>query len=154
MSSIRAAWIEGLRVRTLAAAVAPVLVGLGAAAAIGPVHVGRAALALVVALALQVGVNFANDYSDGLRGTDATRDGPQRLVASGAASPAAVRAAAWVAFLLAAAAGIALSWLSGRPWLVCVGAAAIAAAWFYTGGPRPYGYMGLGEVGVFVFFGL
>ncbi|MDR1151358.1 MAG: 1,4-dihydroxy-2-naphthoate polyprenyltransferase [Bifidobacteriaceae bacterium] len=154
MSSVHAAWIEGLRVRTLAAAIAPVLVGLGAAIAIGPVSVGRAVLALVVALALQIGVNFANDYSDGVRGTDAAREGPQRLVASGAASPGAVRAVAWAAFLVAAAAGIALSWLSGHPWLVCVGAAAIAAAWLYTGGPRPYGYMGLGEVGVFVFFGL
>jgi 1,4-dihydroxy-2-naphthoate octaprenyltransferase len=111
-------------------------------------------LALIVALGLQIGVNFANDYSDGVRGTDANRTGPQRLVASGAASPAAVRAAAWAAFCVAAAAGVSLCWLSGHPWLVLVGAAAIAAAWLYTGGPRPYGYMGLGEVGVFVFFGL
>jgi 1,4-dihydroxy-2-naphthoate octaprenyltransferase len=154
MSSTLAPWIEGLRPRTLPAAFAPIPVGLGAAAAIGPVHWGRAALALTVAVMLQIGVNFANDYSDAARGTDVERVGPPRLVASGAASPGAVRAAAWLSFMAAAVAGVYLSWLSGHLWLVTVGAGAIAAAWGYTGGPRPYGYMGLGEVGVFVFFGL
>jgi 1,4-dihydroxy-2-naphthoate octaprenyltransferase len=104
-------------------------------------------------MALQIGVNFANDYSDGIRGADAKRVGPRRLVASGDASPAAVRAAALAAFAVAAAAGAALAGLSGHWWLIGVGAAAILAAWFYTGGPRPYGYAGFGEAGVFVFFG-
>lgn len=113
----------------------------------------RALLALVVALALQVGVNFANDYSDGVRGTDAVRLGPPRLVASGAASPAAVRAAAGIAFLVACGAGIVLAALSSW-WLVLVGAVAVVAAWTYTGGPLPYGYRALGEVSVLVFFGL
>jgi 1,4-dihydroxy-2-naphthoate octaprenyltransferase len=106
-----------------------------------------------VALALQVGVNFANDYSDGVRGSDKGRAGPVRLVASGAAAPGAVRAVAFACFGAAAAAGLALTWVTGQWWLLAVGAAAIAAAWFYTGGKRPYGYMALGEVGVFVFFG-
>ncbi len=113
----------------------------------------RALLALVVALALQVGVNYANDYSDGIRGTDAARVGPTRLVAAGLASPAAVKRAAFVAFGVGAIAGAVLA-ASSSWWLLGVGAAAIAAAWFYTGGSRPYGYSGLGEVAVFVFFGL
>lgn len=113
----------------------------------------RALLAGVVALALQVGVNYANDYSDGVRGTDATRVGPVRLVASGLASPAAVKRAAMAAFAVAGAAGLVLAATSGW-WLVLVGAASVAAAWGYTGGPSPYGYIGLGEVFVFVFFGL
>ncbi|MDR1428337.1 MAG: 1,4-dihydroxy-2-naphthoate polyprenyltransferase [Bifidobacteriaceae bacterium] len=154
MSSTFAAWVEGLRLRTLPAAIAPIPVGLGAAWTVAPVHWGRAALALVVALALQIGVNFANDYSDGIRGSDSARQGPARLVASGAATPAAVRGAAFAAFAVACIAGAALSWLSGHPWLMAVGAAAVLAGWCYTGGPRPYGYMGWGEVGVFVFFGL
>jgi 1,4-dihydroxy-2-naphthoate octaprenyltransferase len=110
-------------------------------------------LCLVVALALQVGSNLANDYSDGVRGADRDRKGPERLVASGAATPGSVRAAAFAAFGLACLAGLGLCWLTGQWWLVAVGAAAVAAAWFYTGGARPYGYMALGEAGVFVFFG-
>jgi 1,4-dihydroxy-2-naphthoate octaprenyltransferase len=148
-----AQWLAGARPRTLPAAVAPVLVGSGAAAAVEAFRPGRAVLALVVALALQVGVNYANDYSDGVRGTDEHRVGPLRLVGSGAAAPAAVRTAALLAFGIAAAAGLVLSALTTW-WLVAVGAAAIAAAWGYTGTSRPYGYRGLGEVSVFVFFGL
>ncbi len=147
-------WIGGARPRTLPAAVAPVLVGTGAAAFASSATWGRALLALVVALALQVGVNYANDYSDGVRGTDAQRVGPVRLVGQQLAAPGAVRAAAFAAFAVAAAAGLVLVVLTGLWWLVLVGAAAIVAAWFYTGGPRPYGYAGLGEVFVFVFFGL
>jgi 1,4-dihydroxy-2-naphthoate octaprenyltransferase len=113
----------------------------------------RAALALVVALALQIGVNFSNDYSDGVRGADAGRNGPLRLVASGAATAGAVRAAAFACFGVAAVAGLVLVWATKEWWLLAVGAAAIAAAWFYTGGKHPYGYKALGEAGVFVFFG-
>jgi len=147
-------WVEGARPRTLPAAIAPVAVGTGAAVGLGDGSAPRALLALVVSLALQVGVNYANDYSDGVRGTDAERVGPLRLVGSGAATPAAVRRAAAVSFVLAATAGVTLVALSGAWWLLAVGAAAIAAAWSYTGGRRPYGYSGLGEVFVFVFFGL
>ncbi len=146
-------WREGARPRTLPAAVAPVAAGTGAAAALDSADVGRALLALLVAVALQVGVNYANDYSDGIRGTDADRAGPVRLVGSGLARPGAVRAAALVGFGVAAIAGLVLAALTTW-WLVLVGAAAIVAAWFYTGGARPYGYRGLGEVSVFVFFGL
>lgn len=146
-------WVAGARPRTLPAAVAPVAVGTGAAAAAGGAAAGRALLALVVALALQVGVNYANDYSDGIRGTDADRVGPFRLVGSGTAQPDAVRIAALTSFAVAAAAGLWLAALTSW-WLIAVGAAALAAAWFYTGGPRPYGYHGLGEAAVFVFFGL
>jgi 1,4-dihydroxy-2-naphthoate polyprenyltransferase len=146
-------WVEGARPRTLPASIAPVLVGTAVAhAEAGDVVWGRAALAAVVALALQVGVNYANDYSDGVRGTDAQRAGPLRLTASGLASPGAVRAAAGLAFAVAAAAGLALS-LIVEPWLLAVGVAALAAAVLYTGGPKPYGYLGLGEVMVLVFFG-
>ncbi len=148
-----AQWLEGARPRTLPAAVAPVLVGSGAAAAEDAFDPFRALLALVVALALQVGVNYANDYSDGIRGTDADRVGPLRLVGSGVAAPARVKQAALLCFAVAAVAGLVLAVLSA-PWLVLVGAAAIAAAWGYTGGAKPYGYSGLGEVAVFVFFGL
>jgi 1,4-dihydroxy-2-naphthoate octaprenyltransferase len=147
-------WITGARPRTLPAAVVPVAVG--AAAAVGePTDIvwWRVAAALVVSLALQVGVNYANDYSDGVRGTDDVRVGPTRLVASGLASPSAVKRAALLSFAVAAAAGLAVA-LSTSLWLLVVGAAAIAAGWLYTGGPRPYGYLGLGEVFVFVFFGL
>lgn len=147
-------WVEGARLRTLPAAVAPVLAGTGAAAAVGSAQLGRAALALAVALALQVGVNYANDYSDGIRGTDEDRVGPFRLVGSGSARPEVVRRAAWASFGVGALAGLALVVLSGHWWLLAVGAAALAAAWYYTGGSRPYGYRGLGEVSVFVFFGL
>jgi 1,4-dihydroxy-2-naphthoate octaprenyltransferase len=136
------------------AAVCPVLVGTAAAAADGPLHPWRAAGALVVALALQVGVNYANDYSDGLRGVDTpTRLGPTRLVAAGLATPAAVRGAALVAFSVAAVAGLALA-VAVDLRLLLVGAAAIAAAVLYTGGPRPYGYAGFGELAVLVFFGV
>jgi 1,4-dihydroxy-2-naphthoate octaprenyltransferase len=113
----------------------------------------KAALALVVSLALQVGVNYANDYSDGIRGTDADRVGPMRLVGSGAATPNAVRSAAFAAFGVAALAGLVLAATTAW-WLVAVGAVCVVAAWFYTGGDKPYGYLGLGEVMVFVFFGL
>jgi 1,4-dihydroxy-2-naphthoate octaprenyltransferase len=144
-------WIAGARLPTLPAAIVPVLVGTAAAGV--PYHLGRALLAAVVALGVQIGCNYANDYSDGIRGTDAQRTGPMRLVASGAASPAVVLRAALIAFAVAAAAGIWLS-LQVQPWLIAVGFSAIAAAWFYTGGPRPYGYAGMGEVICFIYFGL
>jgi 1,4-dihydroxy-2-naphthoate octaprenyltransferase len=149
-----ALWIAGARVRTLPAAVAPVLVGTGAAVGLGAAHGGRAALAAGVALALQVGVNYANDYSDGVKGTDRHRVGPLRLTGSGLVAPSAVRRAAAASFALAALLGLALCALAGTWWLVAVGAAAVLAAWFYTGGRNPYGYRGLGEVAVFTFFGL
>jgi 1,4-dihydroxy-2-naphthoate octaprenyltransferase len=149
-----AQWLAGARPRTLPAALAPVLVGTAVAMWDGGAVWDRALLALVVALALQVGVNYANDYSDGVRGTDAQRVGPVRLVGQGLAAPAAVKRAALLSFGVAALAGLALVVLSGVWWLLLVGAAAILAAWTYTGGPRPYGYAGLGEVFVFVFFGL
>jgi 1,4-dihydroxy-2-naphthoate polyprenyltransferase len=147
-------WIEGARVRTLPAAVSPVLVGAGAAAEVDAFSPFRTVLCLVVSLALQVGVNYANDYSDGIRGTDSERVGPLRLVGSGTASPTAVLRAALVAFGVAAVAGLVLVMLTEAWWLLAVGGAAIAAAWFYTGGRHPYGYRGFGEVMVFVFFGL
>src|SRR5476649_738527 len=133
-------WAEGARPRTLPDAIAPVLVGTGAAAALDKASSAYALLALVVALALQVGVNYANDYSDGVRGTDKERRGPIRLVASGLASPAAVRNAAVGAFALAAVVGGALS-LVVNPWLLVIGLAALVAAVTYTGGPKPYGYL-------------
>jgi 1,4-dihydroxy-2-naphthoate octaprenyltransferase len=148
-----AEWLEGARPRTLPAAVAPVVAGTGAAAAVDGFVPGRALLALVVAVALQVGVNYANDYSDGVRGTDARRVGPLRLVGSGVASPPAVKRAAILSFLVAAVAGLVLALLVAW-WLVLVGAACLVGAWYYTGGRSPYGYRGLGEVAVFVFFGL
>jgi 1,4-dihydroxy-2-naphthoate octaprenyltransferase len=146
-------WLAGARPRTLPAAVSPVLAGTGVAAYADGAVAWKAVLALVVSLALQVAVNYANDYSDGIRGTDAERVGPMRLVGSGAAEPAAVKRAALLAFGVAAVAGLALA-ASTAWWLVAVGAASVLAAWFYTGGTRPYGYLGLGEVMVFVFFGL
>ncbi|MBA2559248.1 MAG: 1,4-dihydroxy-2-naphthoate polyprenyltransferase [Propionibacteriales bacterium] len=146
-------WIEGARPRTLPAAVSPVVAATGVAIYAHSAVWWRALLALVVALALQVGVNFANDYSDGVRGTDAERSGPQRLVGSGAASPTRVKNAAFASFGVAAVAGLVLA-LATAWWLLLVGVAALLAAWFFTGGARPYGYRGLGEVGVFVFFGL
>ncbi len=149
-----AQWIEGARPRTLPAAVAPVAAGTGAAAALDALHPGRALLALVVALALQVAVNYANDYSDGVRGTDDDRVGPFRLTGSRAAQPRAVKAAAFAAFAVAAVAGLVLVMAAQSWWLLAVGALAILAAWYYTGGSRPYGYLGLGELFVFVFFGL
>jgi 1,4-dihydroxy-2-naphthoate octaprenyltransferase len=148
-----AQWLEGARPRTLPNAVAPVLAGTGAAAALGGAVWWKALLALLVSLALIVGVNYANDYSDGIRGTDDVRSGPLRLVGSKVASPRAVLTAALVSLSIGAAAGLALAIVS-EPWLIAVGAACIAGAWLYTGGSTPYGYRGLGEVAVFVFFGL
>ncbi|CUR54500.1 1,4-dihydroxy-2-naphthoate octaprenyltransferase [metagenome] len=148
-----AEWLAGSRPRTLPAAVAPVLAGTGVAAYLDSPVWWKALLALVVSLALQVGVNYANDYSDGIRGTDDERVGPMRLVGSGAATPRAVKLAAFAAFGVAAAAGLVLA-ITTSWWLVAVGVLCILAAWFYTGGKRPYGYLGLGEVMVFVFFGL
>jgi 1,4-dihydroxy-2-naphthoate polyprenyltransferase len=147
-------WVEGARPRTLPAAVAPVLVGTGAAYAIDRSDSAYALLALLVSLALQVGVNYANDYSDGIRGTDQERLGPVRLVGQGLARPDNVKLAAMLCFASAALLGLALVALSAAYWMLLVGAASIAAAWYYTGGKRPYGYVGLGEVFVFVFFGL
>jgi 1,4-dihydroxy-2-naphthoate octaprenyltransferase len=149
-------WIEGARLRTLPAAAAPVIVGSAAAHHLGGFDAVRASLALVVALALQVGVNYANDYSDGIRGTDDNRKGPARLTGGGLAKPKTVLAAALGCFALAGVAGLALVALSGTWWLIVAGAAAIVAAWFYTGGKHPYAYMGVGlsELMVFVFFGL
>jgi 1,4-dihydroxy-2-naphthoate polyprenyltransferase len=148
-----AEWVEGARPRTLGAAVAPVLVGTSAAVADADgVRWWRFVAALAVALALQVGVNYANDYSDGVRGTDRDRKGPLRLTATGTATPQAVRNAAGIAFGVAAVVGGVLS-LVVNPWLLLVGVLAIAAAVLYTGGPVPLGYIGLGEVLVLVFFG-
>jgi 1,4-dihydroxy-2-naphthoate octaprenyltransferase len=146
-------WVAGARPRTLPTSLVPVVAGTGAAIGEGQAVWWRAAVAAVVALALQVGVNYANDYSDGVRGTDERRVGPQRLVASGAARPRQVLAAAGGSFLAAGAAGAVLAAVTTW-WLLLVGAAAILAAWFYTGGARPYGYRALGELSVFVFFGL
>ncbi|WP_106398161.1 1,4-dihydroxy-2-naphthoate polyprenyltransferase [Actinocorallia populi] len=146
-------WIAGARPRTLPAAVVPVAVGTGLAVGEGHPVWWRAGLALFVALILQVGVNYANDYSDGVKGTDADRVGPMRLVGSGAKQPRQVLAAALACFALAGAAGLVLA-AATTWWLLLIGAAAIAAAWGYTGGSRPYGYRALGELSVFVFFGL
>jgi 1,4-dihydroxy-2-naphthoate octaprenyltransferase len=146
-------WLAGARPRTLPAAISPVLAGTAIAVYDDAAVWWKALLALVVALALQVGVNYANDYSDGIRGTDADRVGPLRLVGSGTASPGAVRRAAFLAFGVAGVAGLVLAATTAW-WLVVVGALCVLAAWFYTGGSKPYGYLGLGEVMVFVFFGL
>jgi 1,4-dihydroxy-2-naphthoate octaprenyltransferase len=146
--------VEGARPRTLPAALSPVAAGSGAAAALGGFSWWRALLALVVAVALQIAVNYANDYSDGIRGTDADRVGPLRLTGSGVAAPSAVKAAAFGAFGVGAVAGLVLVVSIGAWWLLAVGALCIVAAWYYTGGSKPYGYQGLGEISVFVFFGL
>jgi 1,4-dihydroxy-2-naphthoate octaprenyltransferase len=146
-------WLAGARPRTLPAAVSPVVAGTGVAAYVDEAVWWKALLALVVSLALQVAVNYANDYSDGIRGTDADRVGPMRLVGSGAATAGAVKRAAFLAFGVAGLAGLVLAASTGW-WLVAVGLVCVLAAWFYTGGSRPYGYLGLGEVMVFVFFGL
>lgn len=148
-----AQWIEGARPRTLPNAVAPVLAGTGAAAWVGSAVWWKALLALAVSLAFIIGVNYANDYSDGIRGTDDVRSGPLRLVGSKLASPRAVLTAAVVSLAVGAVAGLALAAVSA-PWLIAVGAVCIAGAWLYTGGKKPYGYLGLGEVAVFIFFGL
>lgn len=148
-----AQWFEGARPRTFPNAIAPVIAGTGAAGWLDQIIWWKAALALVVSVALIIGVNFANDYSDGIRGTDDDRVGPMRLVGSKAASPKSVKTAAIAAFALAGVAGLALA-LASAWWLVLIGLACIAAAWYYTGGRNPYGYSGFGEVAVFVFFGL
>lgn len=147
-------WIEGARLRTLPLAIAPVAIGAGAAASIQSFSPLLSALALAVALFLQIGVNFANDYSDGIRGTDAKRVGPLRLTGSKSVKPAAVKRAAFAFFALAAVCGLAIVLLTQIWWLLAVGVVAIVAAWFYTGGKNPYGYAALGELSVFVFFGL
>jgi len=146
-------WLAGARPRTLPAAVVPVVVGTAVASAEGSVVWWRAVAAMVAALAIQVGTNYANDYHDGIRGTDAQRVGPVRLVASGLASPTAVRTAAIASFAVAGGAGLALA-AATTWWLLLVGAACFAAGWLYTGGPRPYGYYGFGELFVFIFFGV
>ena len=146
-------WVVGARPRTLPAAVVPVAVGTACAVGEGGVIAWRALAALVVALAIQIGTNYQNDVADGVRGTDTVRVGPVRLVASGLATPSAVKKAALASMLVAAGAGLALA-IAVSPWLLLVGAASFAAGYFYTGGPRPYGYIGLGEVFVFVFFGV
>jgi 1,4-dihydroxy-2-naphthoate octaprenyltransferase len=150
----RAQWIAGTRPRTLPAAIAPVLVGTSIAHFEGNTRIGIALCALVVALALQVGVNFANDYSDGIRGTDDVRVGPVRLVGQKLATPLQVKRAAFLSFAVAGVAGLAMAAASGFWILLPVGLTAMLAAWFYTGGAKPYGYLGLGEVFVFTYFGL
>ncbi|MGP3957185.1 1,4-dihydroxy-2-naphthoate polyprenyltransferase [Nonomuraea sp. 3N208] len=149
-----AQWIAGARPRTLPNAIVPVMVGTGVAIGEGGFVWWRALLALFVALSLQIGVNYANDYSDGIRGTDDQRVGPMRLVGSRAATPREVLIAALGSFAVAAMLGLVLVLVTQAWWVLLVGAAAIAAAWFYTGGNRPYGYRGLGELAVFVFFGI
>ena len=147
-------WIAGARLRTLPLAFAPVAAGTGVASVTGGVDWLLATLALLVSLFLQVGVNYANDYSDGIRGTDKNRVGPLRLTGSGSAKPEAVKFAAFGAFGVAAVTGLVIVVLTQQWWMVFVGIMAILAAWFYTGGKSPYGYSGLGEIAVFVFFGL
>lgn len=147
-------WIEGARPRTLPNAVSPVLAGVGVTIQLGAFSWWQSLLALLVSLSLIIGVNFANDYSDGIRGTDAERVGPLRLVGSGVATPKIVLAAALTCLGLAGLLGLALVAFTGRWWLLAIGGACILGAWFYTGGRKPYGYAGLGEIAVFVFFGL
>jgi 1,4-dihydroxy-2-naphthoate octaprenyltransferase len=148
-----AQWMAGARVRTLPNSVSPVLVGAGAAVAIDGFVWWQALLALIVALAFQVGVNYANDYSDGIRGTDTERVGPLRLVGSGLVPPGAVRTAAFACFGLACVTGLVLVITAGQWWLIAVGVVSVLGAWFYTGGRNPYGYLGFGEPAVFLFFG-
>ena len=147
-------WLTGARPHTWANAFAPVVAGTGAAYASDGGHLTRALLAFIVAWALIIGVNYANDYSDGIRGTDDDRTGPQRLTGGGLARPSHVKYAAFACFAIAGLAGIILSLVANAWWLILIGALCIAGAWFYTGGKNPYGYRGLGEVAVFVFFGL
>jgi 1,4-dihydroxy-2-naphthoate octaprenyltransferase len=147
-------WIEGARLRTLPLAIAPVAIGAGAADAMQRFDLLLSALALGVALFLQIGVNFANDYSDGIRGTDDKRVGPLRLTGSKSVKPESVKTAAMLFFILAAASGFEIVVITGQWWLIAVGLLSIIAAWFYTGGKNPYGYAGFGEIAVFVFFGL
>jgi len=150
----RSQWIAGTRPRTLPAAIAPVLVGTAIADFLGSARIGIAVCALVVALALQIGVNFANDYSDGIRGTDDVRVGPVRLVGQKLATPTQVKRAAFLSFTVAAFAGVIMATVSGLWILLPIGLTAVLAAWFYTGGSRPYGYLGFGELFVFTYFGL
>ena len=148
-------WICAARLRTLPLAIAPVIIGTGAALITRTeFHWVIALCCLIVAVALQIGVNYANDYSDGIRGTDDERVGPARLTASRKAAPRTVLAVALTWFAIAAVAGTAIVVRTGHWWLLLVGAACVVAAWFYTGGKRPYGYAGFGELFVFVFFGL
>ncbi|HEY9294176.1 MAG TPA: 1,4-dihydroxy-2-naphthoate polyprenyltransferase [Microlunatus sp.] len=147
-------WVSGARPRTLPISIAPVIAGTATAYAAGSFKIIPALLALLVSVSLQIGVNFANDYSDGIRGTDERRVGPMRLVGSGVARPVLVKRAAFGCFGLAALLGLILMILSAQWWLLPVGVACILAAWYYTGGKHPYGYIGLGEIFVFVFFGL
>jgi 1,4-dihydroxy-2-naphthoate octaprenyltransferase len=151
-------WVQGARLRTLPLSVAPVLAGTGAAIGQnqgwGLTGFAEAVLALIVSLALQIGVNYANDYSDGIRGTDDERVGPLRLTGSRLAEPRQVKLAAFACFGVAGVAGLVLVLMSGHYWLLIIGVLCVLAAWYYTGGKRPYGYSGLGEVAVFIFFGL
>ncbi|MBF0808316.1 1,4-dihydroxy-2-naphthoate polyprenyltransferase [Rothia nasimurium] len=149
-----AQWIEGARLRTLPLAAAPIIAGSAAAYEVHQFKPGRALLAFLVAFFLQVGVNYANDYSDGIKGTDEVRVGPLRLVGSGVAKPSHVKMAAFICFGLAGLSGLALIMLSQQWWFLAIGASAVLAAWGYTGGKHPYGYMGLGDVFVFIYFGL
>ena len=153
MSSL-SLWIEGARLRTLPLAIAPIALGAGTASSLDRLDIGLSLLALAVALALQIGVNYANDYSDGIRGTDKNRVGPLRLTGSGSKKPEVVKLAAFGFFGIAALAGLLIVIITGYWALVLVGLAAIVAAWFYTGGKNPYGYAGFGELAVFLFFGL
>jgi 1,4-dihydroxy-2-naphthoate octaprenyltransferase len=147
-------WVEGARLRTLPLAIAPIAIGAGAASAVDKFDATLTLLALAVSLFLQIGVNYANDYSDGIRGTDEFRVGPLRLTGSKSVRPQAVKFAAFLFFALAAFSGLAIVSITQQWWFIVVGIAAIVAAWFYTGGKSPYGYSGLGEIAVFVFFGL
>jgi len=147
-------WVEGARLRTLPLAVAPIIAATGAVSAMQAFDLTKTLLALAVALFLQIGVNYANDYSDGIRGTDSNRVGPLRLTASGSFQPRTVKLVAFGFLGLGALAGLVLILITALWWLLAVGAVAVLAAWFYTGGKKPYGYAGLGELVVFIFFGL
>ena len=147
-------WVEGARLRTLPLAIAPIAIGAGAASAVDKFDATLTLFALAVSLFLQIGVNYANDYSDGIRGTDEFRVGPLRLTGSKSVRPQAVKFAAFLFFALAAFSGLAIVLITQQWWFIAVGIAAIVAAWFYTGGKSPYGYSGLGEIAVFIFFGL
>ena len=147
-------WLRGARLRTLPLAIAPVIMGAGTANAAGLFNLQLVLLALAVAVFLQIGVNYANDYSDGIRGTDKNRVGPARLTGGGLAKPKQVLFAALISFGLAAVAGLVVTVMTEQWWFIAVGVLCLVAAWFYTGGKKPYGYAGLGEVVVFLFFGL